>query len=164
MRSELPSVDFGELVRMLAEGIADAQRELDRSSAGMLEELADTEVSIVPEVREVVEADGRVRYERARSRRVSLLDLGVTPTFYQFSESTVEVSMDITVVEDGEAKGARGEPRRTLYANTSAVQQERKINRNLQAHSKLKATLVPVPMPAQLEPTRTTVVEEHDGR
>lgn len=154
MSGEYPLVEFGQLVRMLAESIADAQRELDRSSAGMLEELAETEVSVVPEVREVVEPDGHVRYERARSRRVSLLDLGVTPTFYQFSESTVEVSLDITVVEEG----AQRKPR--LIANTAAVQQERKLNRNLQAHSKLRATLVPVPMPAQLEPSRTSVVEE----
>lgn len=157
MSGEFPSVDFGELVQMLAEGIATAQRELDRSSAGMLEELADTEVSIVPEVREVVEPDGRVRFERARSRKVSLLDLGVTPTFYQFSESTVEVAMDITVVEEEED---RGESRLELRASTAAVQLERKVNRNLQAHSKLRATLVPVPMPARLEPARTTRVEE----
>jgi hypothetical protein len=157
MSGEYPQVEFGQLVRMLAESIAGAQRELDRSSAGMLEELAETEVSVVPEVREVVEPDGHVRYERARSRRVSLLDLGVTPTFYQFSESTVEVSLDITVVEETHAQGER---RLGLRANTAAVQQERKLNRNLQAHSKLRATLVPVPMPAQLEPSRTSVVEE----
>ena len=65
--------------------------------------------------------------------------------------------MDITVVEEEED---RGESRLELRASTAAVQLERKVNRNLQAHSKLRATLVPVPMPARLEPARTTRVEE----
>lgn len=158
MPTEIPSVDFAELIRMLAEGIADAQRELDRSSAGMVEELARSRVSIVPEVREVIEADGEVRYERAESREVSLLDLGIAPTFYQFERSTVEVSLDIAVVEEETSPG--GESRYRLRADTFGVRQERKLNRNLQAHSRLSATLVPVPAPARLEPTRSTETVE----
>lgn len=158
MPTDIPSVDFGDLIRMLAEGIADAQRDLDRSSASMVEELARSKVWIVPEVREIIEADGEVRYERAESREVSLLELGIAPTFYQFERSTVEVALDITVVESDESKF--GEPRYGLRADTLGIQQERKVNRNLQAHSKLSATLVPVPPPARLEPTRSTIVAE----
>jgi hypothetical protein len=153
---ETPSVGFADLVRMLAEGVADAQLALDRNSASRVEELAATKVSIVPEVREVVDADGHVTYEQGRPREVSLLELGVTPTFYQFSESKVEVAMDISVVEEG-TEPESGEPRLGLRAGTSAVRAERKLNRRVTAHSTLTATLVPVPMPAQLEASRTTV-------
>ena len=40
--SKVPSTSFADLVRMLAESIADAQLSLDRASAEMLTELAET--------------------------------------------------------------------------------------------------------------------------
>ncbi|HEX5593811.1 MAG TPA: hypothetical protein VFX35_10735 [Solirubrobacterales bacterium] len=158
MPRDLPSVEFADLVRMLAEGIADAQRELDRNSAEMVEELAHSYVTIVPEVREVIDTEGRVTFERARPQKMSLLDLGITPTFYQFERSTVEVAMDVTVEEKAEAHDER--PRYVLRADTTTLQQERKLNRKVEAHSKLTATLVPVPMPARLEPARSTTARE----
>jgi hypothetical protein len=145
-------VSFADLVRMLAEGIADAQLNLDRTSAGLVEELARTVVPLVPEIRESVDSEGRVRFEQADPVSVSLLELGVTPTFYQFSQATVEVSMDVKLVETEQESG-RGR-RLGLRIGTAALQAERKLNREVTAHSKLTATLVPVPMPARLEPSR----------
>lgn len=151
---DVPSLSFPDLVRMLAEGIADAQASLDRSAVEMVEELAATKVPVVPEVREIVDEDGAIAYEEGRPREVSLLSLGIMPTFYQFSESTVEVSMDISIVEEGrESKSQK--PRYGLRAGTAALQAERRLHREVGAHSKLKATLVPVPMPARLEPSRS---------
>jgi hypothetical protein len=91
--TEAPTVSFADLVRMLAEGIADAQASLDRTSAALVEELANTTVKIIPEVKEIVDAEGNVSFEQAEPRDVSLLSLGVMPAFYQFSQSTVEVVM-----------------------------------------------------------------------
>ena len=45
---EALSVSFPDLVRMLAEGIADAQAALDRGAAGLMEELATTMVPLRP--------------------------------------------------------------------------------------------------------------------
>ena len=154
---ELPDVDFADLVRMLAEGIANAQVSLDRASASMVEELAAKEVSLVPEIREVVDGQGNVTYEQATPRPVSLLELGITPTFYQFSEATVEVSMDIKIVEAERATS--GKPKVGLVAGTATLQAERRLNREVTAHSKLTATLVPVPMPTRVEPARTVASE-----
>jgi hypothetical protein len=156
---EVPSVEFAEMVRLLAEGIADAQLALDRNSAALVEELASRRVEIVPEVREVVAADGSVVYEQADLREVSLLELGVTPTFYQLAESTIEVSMDVEIVEEAQESRA-GRRRLGLRASTAGLRRERKLRRELTAHSKLTTTLVPVPMPAALEPTRATVAED----
>ena len=158
---ETPSVGFADLVRMLAEGVADAQLALDRSSARMVEELAATRVPFVPEVREVVDAAGHVSYERPPRREASLLDLGITPTFYQFSKSTIEVALDISIVEE-ETEASQGEARLGLRANTAALQAERKLHQEVGVHSKLTATLVPVPMPARLEPSRSTVDQKPD--
>src|SRR5512134_2890309 len=95
---ESPSVSFADLVRMLAEGIADAQASLDRSSAELVQELAAATVQVVPRVEEVIDAEGNVTYEQADPQQVSLLSLGVVPTFYQFSQATVEVVMDMKIV------------------------------------------------------------------
>jgi hypothetical protein len=152
---ESPSVSFADLVRMLAEGIADAQTSLDRASAELVQELAEAKVSIVPSVTETIDAEGNVSYEQGPAQEVSLLSLGVTPTFYQFSQSTVEVVMDIKIVESEQVK-EDGKRSYGLFAGTADVRAERKFNRDVSVHSKVTATLVPVPMPLRLEPTRTT--------
>lgn len=145
---------------MLAEGIADAQRSLDRSSVAMAEELASTVVSVVPEVREVIDPDGKITYEEAEAQKVSLLELGIMPTFYQFSKTTIEVAMDLAVVEEETEENAPPKRRYELVANTVDLQAQRKLDRKLDVHSKMTATLVPVPMPARLEPARTVVEEK----
>lgn len=156
---ESPSVSFGDLVRMLAEGIADAQTSLDRASADLVEELAATTVSIVPQVTETIGADGKVTFEQAEPQKVSLLSLGLMPTFYQFSQATVEVVMDIKVVEQEQVR-EDGKRNYGLFAGTADVRTERKLNRDVTVHSKVTATLVPVPMPLRLEPVRTTIPAE----
>jgi len=156
---ETPSVSFADLVRMLAEGIADAQAALDRSSAELVEELAETTVKIIPEVKEVIDADGNVSFEQAEPREVSLLSLGVLPTFYQFSQSTVEVAIDVKIVEQS-TETEKGTRRFGLMAGTADLRAERKLNRDVTAHSKLTTTMVPVPVPLRLEPSRTTTAPE----
>jgi hypothetical protein len=157
--AETPSVSFADLVRMLAEGIADAQTSLDRASAELVQELAETQVEVVPGVTEVIDADGNVTFEQAEARPVSLLSLGVTPTFYQFSQATVEVVMDIKIVEREEEAGT-GRRSFGLFAGTAEVRAERKLSRDVTVHSKVTATMVPVPMPLRLEPVRTTTTPE----
>jgi hypothetical protein len=156
---ETPSVSFADLVRLLAEGIADAQTSLDRASASLVAELANTPVSIIPRVEEVIAADGSVTYTPAEQQEVSLLDLGVMPTFYQFSEAKVEVTMDVKIVEN-ETLSEQGQRRFGLFADTASVRFERKLNRDVTNSSKLTATLVPVPMPLRLEPVRSTTTPE----
>jgi len=89
------------------------------------------------------------------SQSLSLLELGMLPTFYQFSQATVEVSMDLQIVENtSESVDAKG--LKTLYANTSNLRMERKLGRDVKIASKLTATLVPVPPPLRIEPSRNT--------
>lgn len=153
-RAEVAEVSFGDLVRMLAESIADGQAALDRSSAELVVELANTHVDVVPRITETVQADGSITYETAAAQSVSLLELGVTPTFYAFSEATVEVSMDLKLVESL-TETTEGK-RFGLFAGTSSLRAERKLNRDVTVSSKLTATLVPVPSPLRLTPERTT--------
>ena len=153
--NEVPSTSFADLVRMLAEGIADAQVSLDRASADMLVELAGTRVDVVRNITEKIDEKGNITYESGKPQNVSLLELGMLPTFYQFSQATVEVAMDLQIVENStgsaEVKGLK-----TLYANTSNIRLERKLGRDVKIASKLTATLVPVPHPLRIEPSRKT--------
>ena len=157
--SEIPSTSFADLVRMLAEGIADAQLSLDRASAEMLVELAGTRVDVVRNITEVIDEKGDVTYQPGKPQNVSLLELGMLPTFYQFSQATVEVAMDLQIVENAtESKEAKG--LKTLFANTSNIRMERKLGRDVKIASKLTATLVPVPPPLRIEPSRKTETKE----
>lgn len=152
--AETSSVSFGDLVRMVAEGIADAQASLDRASAELVAELASTRVDVIPSITETIGEDGQVTYVQGAAQSVSLLDLGVRPTFYQFSQTVVEVVMDIKSVE---TETESGERRLALFADTKNVRFERKLNRDVSISSKLTSTLVPVPMPLRLEPVVTTI-------
>lgn len=150
---ETPSTSFADLVRMLAEGIADAQASLDKTSAEMVVELAQTKVQIIPKVTETIDEAGNVTFEQAPAQEVSLLELGVEPTFYQFSEAKVEVAMDLKIVENETETGDR---RYSLFAETANIRFERKLKRDVNISSKLTATLVPVPKPLRIETARVT--------
>nr|WP_240048908.1 hypothetical protein [Parerythrobacter lutipelagi] len=152
-------VSFADLVRMMAEGVADAQLALDRTSAEMTKELAETTVEIVPQVTEVIDRDGNVTYKQGKAREVSLLELGVEPTFYQFSSATVEATMDLHIVESVDS--TTKEKRRVgLFAGTQDIKTDRAFNRDMRSTSKLTATMVPVPRPVRIGPLRTT---ENEG-
>lgn len=155
---ETPSTSFADLVRMLAESIADAQASLDRASAEMVKEFAETRVSIIPNTTQTIHPDGSITYETGEAQEVSLLNLGVRPTFYQFSEAKIEVVMDIEIVE---TETEDGQKRNSLFAQTYNVKYERKLNRDVKTSSKLTATLVPVPMPVGLEPATATVTADN---
>ena len=155
-RTPTPQVSFADLVRMMAESVADAQRSLDEASAATVKDLAETTVEVVPSVTEKVAADGTITYDHGSPQTVSLLDLGVAPTFYQFSSATVEVSMDLHVVETVHETSEGTVRRYGLFAGTEDVEHDRRFSRDMTATSRLTATMVPVPRPLRVEPTRTT--------
>lgn len=157
---ESPSVALADLIRMMAEGIADAQTELDRASAEMIVDLANTRVDVVRSVTETIADDGSVSISADEPENLSLLELGVQPTFYQFAESTIEVAMDLEIAEEieEESKG-----RKSLFARTRNITTERKLNRDVSVSSKITTRLVPVPSPIRLEVTRNAVTADVDG-
>ena len=151
---ETEQVSLTDLIRLVALSVADAQAALDRSSAALVKELAETSVEIIPNIQESVNKEGAVEYAHGKPRKVSLLGLGVMPTFYQFSQTVIEVRMDLKISETGSESGTkRGF---ALMADTGGIRFERKLNRDVSVSSKVTTTLVPVPMPLRLEPVRTT--------
>jgi hypothetical protein len=154
VREEL-DVPFDDLLYLLAEGIASAQTKLDLSTAELLETLAETEVDVVPQLTRRIDEHGGVETESAATESRSLLELGFTPTRYQFSEATLEVGVDIRFSEEGERESESEGRRLGLRAGTYEVTEQRKYDREVEANARINARLQPVPLPVELSPTET---------
>ena len=92
---ELLNVPLPDMVVKLALGIAEAQRALDENSVETAKALADTTIPLVMAVTQTIAADGSVSFTNAAPVDVSLLQIGMLPTFYLFAENTIEVTIDI---------------------------------------------------------------------
>lgn len=141
---ELSTVRFDEMIGSLGRGIARAQYELDLTSVQIARMMAG--------------ADEKDRIALG-SRTYSLLELGLTPTFYQFVDSLIEVKVSITVTSsttssssstrasagvgwDGDGVSARVSSVNASYAS--------KYQYSAEGSSVMSTKLVPVPAPALL--------------
>jgi hypothetical protein len=188
---DLLDLPFAEMVRNLAIAIADGQTALDRNSLDTLRVLAETEVDVLTDVTEIIEPDirtvnvpdprggpsqpvpvtgARIRASGAPPMRMNMIQAGLLPTFYQFTEATIEVRLSITMREDRETeeRGQRTSPGLRLspflglgysraYTSTVDYRTANKYSYTAQGASHLRATMRPVPPPPRLEPTFTTV-------
>lgn len=155
---QLEELQLADFVEGIACAVARAQFALDRNSAALVKELAETEVLVhAPRVfvDETVDADGDPVARETRTVdapfRTNLLSLGLRPTFYQFARTTIDVALDLSTVEEIEESDDKTVKRRkVLKVNTGRVQRERRYTRSVEAHSRLTIELVPVPPPAAL--------------
>jgi len=153
-------IPFDDLVSLLATGVADAQTALDRQTAETAASLAETEIEVVPSVTRTIEPDGTVTTDTAATERRSLLELGVTPAHYRFSDATIEVEMDVSVAERDRSDTERAESERAdraqeLRAGTQSVIDRRTFDREAGANARLAARLEPTPTPAAVGPDAT---------
>ena len=114
---DLLDVPFPQMVLSLAMAISKGQLAMDKTSLDTLGMLARTNFDWVPEVTEVLEpgdvttyettdADGNItqipvtgvsaKYSAAPPVSLNMLQAGILPTFYQFTESIIEVKMSIS--------------------------------------------------------------------
>jgi hypothetical protein len=180
---DLLDLPFAELVRNLAIAIADGQSALDRNSLNTLRELLDEEVDVLTELVEVISpepqtitVDGetitvtgaRVQSTGARTINMNMLQAGLLPTFYQFTEASIEVRLSITMREEregtSEGRTTRAGPVGALalgfsraYASPVDYRTSNSYNYQAQGASILRATMRPVPPPSRLQPGVTTV-------
>ena len=111
---ELLDVPFPEMIFKMAKAIAQGQTRLDKSSLDTAKLLAKAQVNVIPEIFEIVEsvpigdaADGTlpsgatgntIKVSSVPGKQVSmtLMQAGLLPTFYQFTESLIEVKISIS--------------------------------------------------------------------
>ena len=151
-----------DMVARLAQGVADAQSQLDKNSVDVAQVLAETEIEVVPAITRTINADGSVEYEAADAIDVSLLQAGLFPTFYQFSEATIEVEMDIKTTTETETDiqvGVEGSVGFGLWSASIEVdvRHNRKFGKEVHGTSRLVTKMVPVPPPPYLFPEVETV-------
>ena len=89
-------IPFAELVRKAALAIADGQTALDLNSVQTAQTLTDIELdagSVVLAIVETVDADGNVTNVSTltNDQPLSLLAYGITPTFYEFVETVIDL-------------------------------------------------------------------------
>lgn len=154
---ELLAVPLPEMVMKLGLGVAEAQRALDENSVETAQLLADSEVDLVLAVTQTIAADGSVTFTNAPATTVSLLQIGLMPTFYQFSEATIEVTMDIKTTSSRETNVKVSAKAKVGFACWSAsvnteVSHNRKFGKEVHGTSRLVTKMVPVPPPSRISP------------
>jgi hypothetical protein len=191
---ELLDVPFPEMVFKLANAIAMGQRRLDRSSIDTAKALAKAKVKVIPEIYEVIQP-GKVKdlngvpvtgvdvtFDTADPVSYTLLQAGLTPTFYQFTESLIEVKISISSRTEVSSELEMGAEFETsveteseahagffLFGGSSKVTTSStfsshvnyttasKYSYQAEGSSLLRTTLKPVPPPPRLLPRIVTV-------
>ena len=159
---ELLDVPLPEMVMKLGLGVAEAQRALDENSVETAKLLADTTVPLVLSVTQTIAEDGTVSYVNQEPVDVSLLQIGLMPTFYQFAEATIEVTMDIKTTTSRETNVKVSDKAKVGFSMWSAsvktdVSHNRKFGKEVRGTSRLVTRMVPVPPPPRIEPVLNTV-------
>ena len=100
---DLLNVPFPEMVQKLALAIAESQLALDMNSIEVAQVLANTNLpseSVIVAIKETVDAEGTVTGTEVlyNDNEMPLLVYGLNPTFYQFTETIIEVKMAITMM------------------------------------------------------------------
>lgn len=154
---ELLAVPLPEMVMKLGLGIAEAQKALDENSVETAKMLAETTVPLVMAVTQTIAADGTVSFTNADPVDVSLLQIGLLPTFYQFSEATIDVTMDIKTTTSVETNIKVGVKAKAGFGCFSAsvsvdVSHNRKFGKEVRGTSHLITKMVPVPPPPRIAP------------
>lgn len=197
---ELLNVPFPEMVFKLANAIAQGQRQLDKASLETARALAKAKVKVIPELYEIITPDpfdvdlpsppggsitvtgAKLKTGAAKQVDYTLLQAGLMPTFYQFTESIIEVKISIsqrTEISSELEMGASFESTVETEASASAdlflfsASGSVKTSTTFASHvnytssatysysaegsSLLRTTLKPVPPPARLIPRIITI-------
>ncbi|GKT11791.1 MAG: hypothetical protein ISEC1_P0761 [Thiomicrorhabdus sp.] len=156
---ELLDVPLPQMVSDLAMGIAKAQAILDKNSLNTTLALADETFTYVPKVVGTIDETGSEPVATINTIKVENMPLiaFIKPTWYQFSETKIEVSMDIKtsftsatkVGVSASVKGGWGPVSASIKVD---VEHNRKFGKEVKGTSKLSVTLVPVPPPESMLP------------
>jgi len=194
---ELLNVPLPEMIFKMANAIAQGQRRLDKTSLDTALALSKAKVSVIPDIFEIVETqklsdaaeenlpDGagdtptiKVSSIAGKPVKMTLLQAGILPTFYQFTESLIEVKISIShhssrtsefeagadfeVKTEAEAHGglfgfgASGSVS-TTFASHVNYKSASTYDYTAEGSSLLRTTLKPVPPPARIVPRIVTV-------
>jgi len=137
---ELLNTPFAEMVSKTALAIAEGQTKLDENSINIAKTLAKTTIKL-PNL-----TDTNQEIE------ISLLALGIKPTFYEFQEATIEVKIALTIANSTEIKaGVEGGVNLGVFSASVNASYANKYDFKGEGSSLLRMRLKPVPPPTFLE-------------
>ncbi len=191
---DLLNVPFPEMVFKLANSIAEGQRRLDKASLETARALAKAKVKVIPDIFELVEFDTaetiggvpvtgiKVTSKAGKQVEYTLLQAGLTPTFYQFTESIIEVKISISMRSESQSEieagfslestveteasaganfflfsGSASVKTSTTFASHVNFKHSNSYSYSAEGSSLLRTTLRPVPPPSRLIPRIVTV-------
>lgn len=177
---ELMDVPIADLVRDLAAAIAEGQLALDRASIDTLRFLADpaNAIDLVPQIMEVITATNTpvqvgaqqvsvpgvsVQQQPVQTVKTPLLQAGLLPTFYQFTEALIEVKLSISIQQTSETETQGSRPgfyagrRSLLRASPVNFRSANTYSYNATGSSLLRVVMKPVPPPVRLLPDLVSV-------
>ena len=170
--TELLAVPFPEMIQRLGVGVAEAQLKMDKVSMRIARLMAgydeaedegdvDNPVGL-PEDAGIKSPRYLVDFGDGKS--YSLLELGFTPTFYQFVDTVIELKMSIAVTRTTESKLSRSTTTvkaggfavpfvagGSVSASSVSASFASKYQYSAEGSSLMRTKLVPVPPPAVLE-------------
>lgn len=151
---DLLNVPMGDMIRNMAFAIAEAQVKLDEASVKTAAFMGQNEVSF----------DGD---------KLSMIELGFTPTFYQFVDTVIEVKIAIKMTEEEteettevtEEKDSAGFFRRIFGGNKASsttvdATYSSKYSYSAEGSSLLRTKMAPVPPPKALEDRIRNMMEK----
>lgn len=168
---ELLNVPMGDMIRQMAFAIADAQVQLDEASLRVAEMMSGQRIErdASSGAATGTPVDTRVLFD---GDMVSMLELGFTPTFYQFIDTVIEVKIAIKISSESASsttiKGERktsnltfGSGRINYSVTTTPIDAtySSKYNFTSEGSSLLRTKLAPVPPPTILEERIRALVE-----
>ena len=155
---ELLNVPFDDMVSKLAIAIAEGQLRLDAASMEITKAMGDAEENPVSLPNILVDENGDLISEDDPQITTSMIGAGFQPTFYQFTDTIIEVRMAITMERTIEysrkTKGTRktySRSRNWFYSNTrvTATPVDAKYDSTYSYHvegsSLLRTKITPVP-------------------
>jgi len=176
---DLLNVPFPQMIFSMAQAIAKGQLALDKSSIETLKVLANTKFDWLPEITEVlyprpikitsgnappntVVTGVGVDVEPAQFQKLTLLQAGINPTFYQFTDSIIEVKMSISSTTSSENSldvGVDVSASVDFFFGSATVSSHvnyhsaNKYSYSVEGSSLLRTELKPAPPPQRIFPT-----------
>jgi hypothetical protein len=153
--------DMGPVIEAFGAGIAHAQRQLDYVGLRLARAMAGLDPAAFSASAEPSGSADSMTFEPVRfpsGRGYSLLELGLAPSFYRFTEAVIEIKVAMSVSLEETQSGPVGAPevrlKLTRHAmKISAVNGEysSRYQYSGESSSRIRSKIVSLPVPAALE-------------
>ena len=172
---QLTEVKVSNIVKTIGIGIAEAQFKLDTTSMRIAQMMSGTKYDSGKKNEDGDPIIAEPHLVKFNGKNYSLLELGFTPTFYQFVDTIIEVKLSISM----SSQESMSESKKTLSAkggfvrlpipvmaggmkaSTVSSSYSAKFQYSAEGSSLVRTKLVPVPPPAILEERIRAVMDKN---